>query len=147
MEFKTINFEVIPPDIKVPEDTKYAYDLRNGIVCYAPTLDLRCYLNYIQFLNMCRTDWTSNGYLDMGMVPLVMTPSFFPEQIRDLISNVVQKQGVPVYAMPPVSNLKGTYRGVASDVWVFRKDLAKVLNVREKDATLSNWLRSVMKYS
>ena len=147
MDLKTINFEVIPADVKIPEETKYAYDLRNGIVCYSPTLDLKCYYNYIQFLNLCRNDWTSNGYLDMGMVPLVMLPSFFPEQVRELISNVIQAQGINVYAMPPVSNLKGTYRGVTSDVGVFRKDLAKVLNVREKDATLSNWLRTVMRYS
>ena len=146
MEHKTINFEVIPDDVKIPDNLEYAYDRRNGIICYRPTLDFKCYYNYIQYLNLNKDAWVSNGYLDMGMMPLVMLPSFFPDKIKDLISKTLRAQGIKVYAMSPVSNLKGTYRGVTSDIWVFRKDLAKVLNVREKEATLSNWLRMVMRY-
>lgn len=147
MELKTINFKPIQSDIVIPDDATKKYDLRNGIVCISPTMDLECYYNYIQFLNLYQSDWKSLGYLDMGMIPLVMLPSFFPEELKEILSTAATSQGIKVYAMPPVSNLKGAYRGTVSDVWVYREDLAKVLNVRYQEATLSRWLREIMKFS
>ena len=146
MENVTINFQTVNPDSEtVNGETKYV-DLRNGIVCVKPTMDLQCYYNYIKYLNLRQADWKSYGYLDMGMIPLVMLPSFFSEEVREILSAMALQLGIRVYAMPPVSNLRGTYRGTVSDVWVFREDLAKALGVKYQEATLTRWLKEIMKF-
>lgn len=147
MEYKTINFQPIAKGTKLPDDMRVAVDFRNGIYCANPTLDIDCYINYIDYLNMSQEDWVSYGYLDLGMVPLVMLPSFFPQDVKDILSTAAQQVGIKVFPMPPVSHLKGSYKGTTSDVWVFREDLAEVLGCSYMDATLTNWLKQIKRYS
>ena len=137
MEIKTINFQPIIGEVDLT-DARKVYDIRNGIVCYNPTMDLTCYYNYISYLNTQQDQWRNFGYLDMGMVPLAMLPSFFPEEIKEVLSNAARVKGITVHSMPPVSNLRGSYRGTVNDVWIFREELAEALGVRYQE---------IMKYS
>ena len=83
-------------------------DERNGIYCYRLGNDyLRTYINYIELLNLHRNDWKNVGYLDLGMMPLVMAPSFMQELLTDSLCKFANRLNIPVYSMPPVSVMFG----------------------------------------
>lgn len=120
-------------------------DKRNGIYCIRPTNDLVCYKNYIDYLNSYYSDWKSYGYLDLGLVPILLAPSFMADSLNTQINELVKSWKIPLIQMPPVSFLRRGCLNATKDVWVKKTDLAKLLNVSEEEATLSTLLNGMMR--
>lgn len=120
-----------------PLGERHVRDTRNGIVCYKPGTDpIRSYLNYIDLLNLHRNEWRNTGYLDLGMMPLVMGPSFLQDILVDAICDFASKLKLQVYTMPPVSMMFTKCNVTTPDIWVFKKDIARIMGLGE-DARVS----------
>lgn len=131
------------------------YDRRNNIYCVSPTMDYEMYYNYISYLNQVRGDWCRNGYLDAGMVPYIMWPSFMDNSIvLEQMRNVVRALGIDIITVPAVTYLKQNYVSTGRDYWIFKDDLYKLMKSMEQtspvykfdcnsadDATLSKFLK------
>lgn len=135
------NFKINNYDYKAPAGLEGQYkDLRNGFMCVNPTFDLECYLNYIELLNIMISDWRSFGYLDLGMMPVIMGPSFMQEALRMRLLPVLSEHNVPVYSMPPVSLMYEACNLPLEDVWIFREDAAKLVGGSNK-ITANSFIR------
>lgn len=121
----------------------YEYDRRNGIYCIEPTHDIYCYANYLDYLNSCYDEWQSYGYFDMGLIPLILAPSFMHELMTAELIKIVEAWNIPIYNMRAVSFLGGSYIG-AKDSWVKRSDFVAVTGLPENTACLSDYLKSIM---
>ena len=142
---KTYNFRIENYDYKKVPGCEGEYkDIRNGIVCVAPTFDIECYLNYIEFLNLHRDKWKSFGYLDLGMMPLAMAPSFMQTQIKTPLTEAMRRAKIPVYSMPPVSVMYERSTMPESDIWVFKEDVAKAFGMDKNKVTLERLIRRCM---
>lgn len=127
----------------VPVGARAIRDDRNGIYCYMEGDDyLQLYENYIELLNRHRKEWKNVGYLDLGMMPLVMAPSFMQESIVDYFCELTRTLNIPVYSMPPVSLLFEKCRITTNDIWVFKEDIKKVMGLAEDRAvSFSEFMR------
>lgn len=127
---KTYNFRREPYAYTYPAPAQGAItDLRNGIVCINPSLNLECYLNYLELLDSLKDTWKGTGYLHLGMMPVVMAPSFFPRKFTSLICEKLDEKNVKYFSMPPVSLLYDNCRLADTDIWMFREDAAKMKGV------------------
>lgn len=128
---KTFNFRT--EDYLAPNDPRITVgeytDLRNGIVCVNPTCDIECYINYLQYLNTKIQDWRSYGYLDLGMMPFVMGPSFLQLALRNYLTVKASDLNITLYQMQPVSQLYSACKLPHSDIWVFREDAARIIGM------------------
>lgn len=129
---------------KVPGHEGQHKDLRNGIICIAPTFDLECYLNYIQLLNFHRDKWKSFGYLDLGMMPLAMAPSFMQTSIKPILVKAMKQMEIDCISLPPVSVMYETSRMPEEDIWVFKSDVAEKFGIDKDKVTLERLLRRLM---
>lgn len=155
MERITINFEPLakfglseadgPRILKEykEKDAIVAFDKRNSIICINPTLDVQCYLNYIMYLDSHYSEWVGCGYMDMGLVPILMCPSFMADTIQQQVYAIAQKWDCSIYALRAVSFLNRGYVGATKDIWVKKEDLAKILKVPVEQATLKNLLCTI----
>lgn len=123
---------------------KIEYDKRNGIWCLSPTYDLHCYLNYIKYLNLHYSEWKAYGYLDLGLVPILICPSFMADEMNEQVGTLAKSWTCPVYSMKSTSFLQSGYNGMTNDVWVRREDLAQMLGVPLKQATTSKFLEAAL---
>ena len=121
----------------------YEYDRRNGIYCIEPTRDIICYKNYLDYLNSCYNEWKSYGYFDMGMIPLIMAPSFMQDAMNSALMAIVENWKIQVFSMRPVSLLGGTYIG-SKDAWVRRRDFAMATGMDVNTASLSDYLNRIL---
>lgn len=143
----TRNFKEIVKPGTYTEDTPKVYDSRNGIWCYEPTNDMTTYINYIELLNGIRNGvggvggWKSFGYLDLGMMPLAMAPSFLQQTIFDGMAKIANQFNLPVYMLPPVTLLQDKCKLPQSDIWVFKSDVAKLFGKNESEVCFMNFLR------
>lgn len=146
MNLSTYNFkmqDVIPNtvgiDSRVTPDGQVFSDRKNGISTKKIWMDapLIQYYNYIQLLNANRDSWVSNGYLDLGMMPIVACPEWLYTFLRDkLVSDViVNKYGVKYYSMKPTSMLLERPGTSSEDIWIFKEDLVNALNKMGKNVT------------
>ena len=111
---------------------KFIYDRRNNIYCMDPTMDYEMYYNYLMYLNSSYTEWRTYGYLDMGMVPYMMWPSFMDSSIvLEHMRGIARKIGITLIPVPGVSFLKDSYITNGTDYWVFREDLLKLARALE----------------
>lgn len=124
------------------------YDKRNDIWCITDlkrTSPLELYKNYIEYINSNYNNWNNTSiclsYLDMGLVPVVWTPSFMQSYLANDFHILAEKWKIDLLFLPASSLLKRGYVGATKDVWVKKKDLAKVLNVSESQANLSTILK------
>jgi hypothetical protein len=141
---KTYNFVEYPTGNPVLPETKYKgtfRDARNGIICVNPTCDLECYINYIKLLNLYRDSWKSYGYLDLGMIPVVMGPSFLNDSLHELLSAKLSRQALKIYSMPPVSLMFDRCKIPIQDIWVFKEDAAEAMGIPEEEVTTEKLIR------
>lgn len=139
---KTYNFKIEPYDYSVPDGCVGEFrDYRNGFICVNPTPDLECYINYIELLNLHRDKWKSVGYLDLGMMPIAMLPSFLPNSIKEALVNIMNTYNIPCYNMPPVSVMNSVCKLPEDDIWVFKSDVSAVTGIPENQLTLERFLR------
>ena len=102
-------------------------DRRNNIEVVNLVPGIQSYINYLDLLMYLRGDWCSYGYLDLGMIPIIMAPSFMQEPITKLLLPVIKQSGLNIHSMPATSFLRkdtltGTY-----EFWAFREDVGKFL--------------------
>lgn len=121
----------------------YVFDRRNGIYCIEPTLDAKCYLNYLDYLNANYKDWRSFGYFDLGMIPLFIAPSFMQESLMNELEVIVSAWKIPIYTMRACSFLGTSYFGV-KDSWVMRSDFEAATGVPADKASMSMFLRNAI---
>lgn len=140
----TNNFRVENLCVKPSEDDKVLEDKRTGIKCVNPTMDIECYLNYIELLNSLNDRWVSSGYLDWGMCPIWLPPSFLAmEGITAMQFQAYNKLGINVCSLPPVSFIREVCHLTEPDLWAFREDLEGVIKNPELNIITS---RDVMRY-
>lgn len=103
------------------------YDHRNNIYCVNPTMDYAMYYNYLNYLNECSNQWIHSGYLDMGMVPYLMWPSFMDSSsYLESMKRAAVQAGVDIIKVPSVSLLKPSYISNGTDYWIFKEDFYKL---------------------
>lgn len=117
-------------------------DVRNNIVCIAPTMDLVCYYNYLVLLNSEYSNWKNYGYLDAGLVPYLMAPSFMQEILVANMGPLIDGKKVDKYALKPVSFLCNGYVGGSKDIWIKKTDLAEIMGCPVEQASMTRFLES-----
>lgn len=144
---KTWNFKEEEYDYKCPDKCVGQFtDYRNGIVCINPTCDLECYLNYIELLNANRDKWKNVGYLDLGMVPILMAPSFMQSHLLNVVTDIANSYKLPIYWLPPVSLMQDGCRLQTQDIWAFREDIARVAGYSsDEEVSTAKLIRHFMK--
>ena len=137
------------------------YDHRNNIYCINPTMDYQMYYNYLTYLNQCSNQWLHSGYLDMGMVPYLMWPSFMDSSsYLDSMKRAASQTGINIIKVPSVALLKQSYVSNGTDYWVFKEDLYKLAKDMEKknsdlhfgftsedDVSTSNFVKELSRFS
>lgn len=117
----------------IQKGARVIWDRRNNIYCVNPTMDYEMYFNYLNYLNECYSEWTNYGYLDMGMVPYMMWPSFMDSSpVLEQMRQVARQAGVNIHKVPSVSLLKQSYVSNGTDYWIFKEDLFKLAKFMEK---------------
>ena len=139
--FREENYSyVIPPSM-----SRVTYhDRRHSIDCYEPSCNLECYLNYLDYLNRHMDRWVNYGYLDMGMVPLGFAPTFLQGVWNEYVSTYLVKNGIPYEMMPAISLFSNKYKSRAHDIWAFKSDIAKALDMKESDITAASVLYKII---
>lgn len=146
INFATYNFCLDSEKYKKHPDMIYSTlkDKRNGISTTNIIPGLQCYINYLELLVQLRDKWISTGYLDLGMIPIIMGPSFMHEVLVTTILPIVQSQKIKIYAMPGTSfmlydSMKGT-----TEYWAFREDLAEFLGCPAEKVTTKAVISKLM---
>lgn len=117
-------------------------DTRNSIMCTNPALNMQCYINYIELLDGMRDMWKNHGYLHMGMMPVVMGPSFMHRQLLDVIGARLNEIGLIYYSVPPVSLMHDVCKIEDHDIWMFREDAAEYMG--RSNTTAVEFLRRIL---
>lgn len=128
-------------------DTVKLTDKRNYIECYGfdaskdKVIDL--YINYIRLLNGMKNQWKSWGYLDFGLVPVVMAPSFIHTAIKETIVDRLGLLGIEFHLLPSMSFLTGEMNNVVgdTDVWVSREVISEVMDIPVNQVTVEKFIR------
>lgn len=113
------------------DDVPFNRDKRNGIICIKPTMDFQMQYNYLKYLYSQRHEWNelvnNTCYLDMGLIPYIMFPSFMEDiQVIDWMRKAVFQANVELITLPSITFLAKSYGNVSKDSWIFREDLPKV---------------------
>lgn len=141
---KTYNFKLEQYDYKCPDSCIGEFkDHRNGFVCINPTVDLDCYINYIELLNLHKDKWQNYGYLDLGMMPLAMGPSFMQSSLVKSLTEIMKACRVKCYSLPPVSLMYSSCKLPVNDIWVFKSDISKMLGIPEDKVTTEKLLLAI----
>lgn len=131
---------------------KVIYDYRNGVYCIMPVeptesfegeFVLQLYTNYINYLNECSSEWVSSGYLDMGLIPISIAPSFIGTKVDEILLPIVKGWDCKIYWLPATSFLNYNYGSRSKDIWIKKEDFARILNVPMEQARLSTFLNAI----
>lgn len=140
INFMTYNFTTDESKYKKHKDMIYTTlkDKRNGITTTNLIPGFQAYINYLDLLLDIRDKWISTGYLDLGMIPVIVAPSFMQEAMVKGLLSVIQTQGLKVIPMPGTSFMLNNSMAETTDYWAFRDDAAAFLGcspdkVRTKD--------------
>ena len=116
------------------------FDHRNHIYYVAPTMDYQMYYNYLNYLNECSNQWMNCGYLDMGMVPYLMWPSFMDSSsYLESMKRAAVQAGVDIIRVPSVSLLNKSYISNGTDYWIFKEDLYRLAKDMESKNSALNF--------
>ena len=98
INFQTYNFCTDENKYKKHPNMIYASlsDKRNGISTTNLIPGMQSYVNYLDLLLMLRDKWISTGYLDLGMIPVIVAPSFMHEALVSGLLPTIQGQGLKV---------------------------------------------------
>lgn len=138
IDFPTYNFVQDPEKYKndtqlIKESFK---DVRNGITTTGIVPGIQCYLNYMNLLLSVRNKWNSNGYLDLGMIPIVVGPSFLHQILLTKLQVSIADSGLKIHSMPSTSFLLSSSDMQFEDYWAFRSDVANFLETSPDKVTL-----------
>lgn len=130
--FMTYNFSTDEDKYKKHPDMIYTSikDKRNGISTTNLIPGMQAYANYLDLLLMLRDKWISTGYLDLGMIPVIVAPSFMHEALITSLLPIIQAQGLKVIPMPGSSFMLNNSMAETTDYWAFREDAAEYLGCR-----------------
>lgn len=137
ISFMTYNFSTDEEKYKKHKDMIYTTikDKRNGISTTNLIPNLQAYANYLDLLLMLRDKWISTGYLDLGMIPVIVAPSFMQEALVTNLLPIIQGQGLKVVPMEGTSFMLNNSMADTTDYWIFRDDAAAYIGCRPEEAT------------
>ena len=139
----TYNFKVVgESEEEIISEHK---DYRNGIVCYNSSLDLQCYYNYLECLNMNMKYWRSYGYLDLGLMPLAMGPSFLHQILQEQLLQLTKILGVTSLLLPAASFFYDKPVWSGTDIWLYKDEVSRLTGIPESKLTTEKLLRWCMK--
>lgn len=119
-------------------------DKRNNLTTTNVIPGTQCYINYLSLLVSLRDKWVSTGYLDLGMIPIIMGPSFMHEPLTKTLLPIIESKGLLIHPMPSVSFLiQDSMRGF-TDYWAFRDDVADFLGTTPDKVTTKETLEKLM---
>lgn len=141
MEYGFYNFDYRKKVEHSPE--KPYFDERTGFICYTPSLDLEMYRNYLELMDYYKDMWKSTSYLSLGMLPLVMLPSFCGNMYNNMFYKLSEIIGITSYSMNSTSFFKTSYKS-NDDIWFFRKDYAELVGIEETEVSVLNLLEVLL---
>lgn len=119
-------------------------DKRNGISTTNLIPGMQAYINYLDLLLMLRDKWISTGYLDLGMVPIIVAPSFMHEALITSLLPVIQAQELKVIPMPGTSFMLNNSMVETTDYWTFREDAAEYLDCEPGEVKTKNIISKLL---
>lgn len=131
MEKKMFNFD---PSISSPDNllldkdsilVDEYYDKRTGITCSCIRPDFELYHRYVQLLMNYRNEWNTASFLDYGLIPLIMAPSFMQNFYADLYSKRIAASGINIIKLPAISFFTGKEIYDIEDYWVSREESSR----------------------
>ena len=80
------------------------------------------------------------GYLDMGMLPYLMWPSFMDSSsYLESMKRAAVQAGVDIIRVPSVSLLNKSYISNGTDYWIFKEDLYRLAKDMESKNSALNF--------
>jgi hypothetical protein len=137
VSFMTYNFSLNEEKYKKHPQMIYSTlkDKRNGISTSHLIPGMQCYINYMDLLVLLRDKWISTGYLDLGMIPVIVGPSFMHEVLTTALLPSIKSQGLKVVPMPGSSFMLHNSMIGTTDYWAFRTDAADFLGCSPERVT------------
>lgn len=101
------------------------------------------YCNYLR--RVLESPRTSYGYLDLGMIPIIMAPPILHPVIQSILLGKLSKAKLDVYPLPAKSMCSAFDPKNITDYWMFREDAAKfvgkdLLKVTSEDVIRKVWV-------
>lgn len=120
-------------------------DTRNGFRTIDLVPGIESYLNYLDLLMKYRNRWVNVGYLDLGMIPIIMGPSFLHKSLVEIYTNKLTEAGLKLIPVPAVSFMyqTPTLKNI-TDYWAFRDDVSMLLAKAPKDVRTKDVFEKVL---
>lgn len=104
------------------------FDTKNCVFCADPTLNFRCYYNYMVFLNQIYDYWTNYGLFDQGYKPLIYLPSFWNNSmVSQSIISMATQAGVNLQKTSGISLMYSGKAAGPTEYWIYRDELSKLI--------------------
>lgn len=120
------------------KDLRVMRDERTGVSTYTrgpKYIDLFTILNYMMMIDRDKANWTNYGYLDLGLIPLVIEPQISENNFKSRILPVALEAGLDVRELPGMSMTRDYVKGLGKELWVTRESANSYLGTEDNRAT------------
>ena len=112
---------------------RVCYDAKNCVFCADPTLNFRCYYNYMVFLNQIYDYWSNYGMFDQGFKPFIYLPSFWNNTaVSDTLMQMATIAGVNLERTRGISLMYPRKAAGPAEYWIYKDELVKLLKFAEE---------------
>lgn len=122
-------------------------DDRHNIYSFDNTLDLPMYYNYLETIKALAQESNVGRLkylLDLGYMPVVMSPFFMFDSLHSQIIPALEKHNIPYKKMQASSFIKDWYTNDNPDIWVSKLDCASFLNKRPEQIRVKDLLEEIL---
>jgi hypothetical protein len=123
------------------------YDDRNAMMCYKNTFDMVMYLNYLDMCKQLSQTYNAGRFhymLDLGFVPVVMSPFFMGDNFHQLLIPKMEQKNIPYRKLPATSFVNDWYKNSNPDVWVSKLEVAPILGKSPESIRVKNILEAII---
>lgn len=104
------------------------FDTKNLVFCADPTLNFRCYYNYMVFLNQIYDYWSTYGLFDQGYKPLIYLPSFWNNSaVSNFLTSMATTAGVNLEKTKGTSLMYAGKAAGPAEYWIYKDELSKLI--------------------
>lgn len=128
-----------------PSGSGKLLDRRNNIVSSYNTLDFKCYNNYLTLLLENRDKWKNYGYLDLGLIPVIMGPSWLHDRLVEALLPIAGKMKLELIELPGASFASNKNYSTVKDYWCKRVVASEFLGVDYTKVRTSDVLLKLIK--